>query len=140
MTDLPFFPNVVSNQNYTIKLDHRNKSKDKSQWSVSHQDEVFTIFKNAYTHTWVSNNNAWGIFFNNGGLDYLGVAQDHVTQVFIAKFFKDVNHDNWHGYPADHQSNQQDIPDQAILNDWLVNKILPKAKISKIQGGKRCKL
>ena len=140
MSDLPFFPNVVSNQNYTIKLDHRNKSKDKSQWTVSHKDEVFTVFKDAYTRTWVSNNNAWGVFLNNGKLDYLGVAQDHFTQVFIAKFVNDTAHNNWHGYPADHQSHPQDIPDQAILNDWLVNGILPKAKISKIVGGKRCKL
>ena len=98
------------------------------------------MFKFAYTRTWVSNNNAWGVFFNNGEVDYLGVAQDHITQVFIAKFVKDVNHNDWHGYPADHQSHPQDIPDQSVLNDWLVNKILPKAKIRKIQGSMPCKL
>jgi hypothetical protein len=139
MTVLPFFQNVVSNQDYTIKLDHRNKTKEKSQWTVSHQDEV-AIFKNAYTRKWVVNNNAWGIFFNNDELDYLGVAQDHATQVFIAKFKNDVNRNDWHGYPADHQSHTQDIPYETILKDWLVNNILPKAKISKIVGGKPCKL
>ena len=139
MTVLPFFQDVVSNQNYTIKLDHRNKTKDKSQWIVSHHDEV-AIFKDAYTRTWVSEDNAWGVFFNKGEIDYLGIAQNRVTQVFIAKFVNDVNHNTWHGYPADHVSHNQDIPHQDILNDWLVNKILPKAKISKIQQSKPCKL
>jgi hypothetical protein len=139
MTVLPSFPNVVSNQNYTIKLDHRNKSKEKSQWTVSHQDEV-SIFINAYNRSWVSKDNAWGVFFNNGEIDYLGVAQNRVTKVFISKFVNDVNHNNWHGYPADHESHSQDIPDESILNDWLINNILPKAKISKIAGGRPCKL
>ena len=139
MTVLPFFPNVVSNQNYTIKLDHRNKSKEKSQWTVSHQDEI-TIFVDAYTRIWVNKDNAWGVFFNNGKLDYLGVAQDHFTQVFIAKFINDTAHNNWHGYPADHQSHPQDIPDESILKNWLDNDILPKSKINKIARGKPCKL
>ncbi len=139
MTVLPFFPNVVFNQNYTIKLDHRNKSKEKSQWTVSHQDEV-NIFIDAYNRTWVSKDNAWGIFFNHGEIEYLGVAQDHITQVFIAKFVNDIAHTNWHGYPANYQMHSQDIPDESILNNWLVNNILAKSKISKIARGKPCKL
>ena len=139
MTVLPFFPNVVSNQDYTIKLDHRNKTKEKSQWTVSHQDEV-SIFIDAYTRTWVSEDNAWGVFFSNGNLDYLGVAQDHVTQIFIAKFVNDVIHNNWHGYPANYQIHSQDIPEESILKNWLDNDILPKSKINKIARGKPCKL
>jgi len=139
MTVLPFFPNVVSSQNYTIKLDHRNKSKDKSQWTISHQDEV-DVFVNAYTRKWVCNNNSWGLFYKNGKIDYLGVAQDHVTQVFISKFVNDANHSNWHGYPADHKKHSQDIPDRIILDDWINNNVLPKAKIRKIQGMLPCKL
>ncbi len=139
MTVLPFFPNVVSNQNYTIKLDHRNKSKEKSQWTISHQDEV-KVFINAYTRNWIYKDNAWGVFFDNRNINYLGVAQDHFTQVFIAKFVNDTNQTDWHGYPADYQLHSQDIPDEAILNDWLIHNVLPKSKINKIARGKPCKL
>ena len=139
MTVLPFFPNVVSSQNYTIKLDHRNKSKEKSQWTISHQDEV-NVFVNAYTCNWIYKDNAWGVFFDNENINYLGVAQDHSTQVFIAKFVNDTNQIDWHGYPADYQLHSQDIPDEAILNYWLIHNILPKSKINKIARGKPCKL
>ena len=139
MTFPPLFKKIIGDKNYTINPVHRNGMPEKAQWTISYQDEMNSfIFSNQ--HAWICNDNAWGLHFINNHVAYLGVAQDHITEVFIAKFVNDVDHNNWHGYPADHQANQQDIPDENVLRDWLTNNIIPKQKINKIARGKPCKL
>ncbi len=96
------------------------------------------VFKQALTSGWTTGTHAWGLHVPNGSILYLGVAQDHSTQVFIAKFVDGTAKNDWHGYPADHERNPHDIPDTAILNNWLSSKILSAAKIRKISRGQPC--
>lgn len=97
------------------------------------------MFIEAWSAGWHSNDDAWGLHFVNGAVDYLGVAQDHATPVFIGKFVMDRS-GTWHGYPADHRRNQQDIPSETIQKQWLDGQVLPVPKLRKISKGQRCVL
>ena len=118
---------------------HRTPILGKSQWTILPTDEVDT-FRTAYIKTWLLAHIGWGLYYKNQAIDYLGLAQDHITKVFLAKFVNDQPHNTWHGYPADYQRNPQDIPDLSILKLWLQDGILPQSKISKIVKAKPCKL
>ena len=80
----------------------------------------------------------WGLHLPAGKPDYVGVARDHDTRIFVAKFTADQ--DVWHGYPADHRQNYRDIPTERILDGWMHNGLLTRAKIRKIARGQPCRL
>jgi hypothetical protein len=136
MSAIPRFP-ITQGVDYTPNPLHRNWTSGKSQWTVQVAEEV-AIFTNVHTSSWIEAGVGWGVYYNNGAIDYLGIAQDHITQVFLAKFVSDQN--TWHGYPADHQRNRKDIPPPSITKRWLQNNILPRAKVRKILRGESCKL
>jgi hypothetical protein len=124
---------------YVIHPDHRNGNHNKSQWTISEVNEL-NVFVGTYQQSWFANTVGWGIFVVDGNIRYLGVGQDHLERVFIAKFVTNHSQQPWHGYPADHRNNQADIPDRDILRRWLQGNVLPAPKISKILGGKKCRL
>ena len=70
---------------YLPNPQHRNKTKGKSQWLISLTEEA-KCFHIAYANQWIGDDTGWGLHYPNGIPDYLGVAQDHETKVFIAKF------------------------------------------------------
>ena len=118
---------------------HRNGTPGKSQWRITEIEESDS-FICACDHLWVLDKVGWGFHFKEGKVQYLGVAQDHRTLVFIAKFVNDKPHNTWHGYPADHQKKQQDIPDDEIRALWIAEGVLPAQKIRKIGSAQPCKL
>ena len=122
---------------YSTNPQHRNKTKGKSQWLISLTQEG-ACFNTTYANQWIENDSGWGLHYSDGVLNYLGLAQDHTTQVFMAKFVG--NQGTWHGYPADHQQNQQDIPMERILAIWMKTNVLSPAKIRKIMKGQPCRL
>ena len=124
---------------YSHHPDHRNNSVNKSQWEISKEQEK-ECFIHVIEQTWIINNVGWGFHFHDNIISYLGKAQDHRTLVFIAKFVDGTNSNIWHGYPSDHQQNQADIPLRPILQCWLNNNILNRAKIRKISKGQPCNL
>ena len=83
-------------------------------------------------------NVGWGLHLPAGKPDYLGVAQDHESRIFVAKFVR--NQDVWHGYPADHRRNHQDIPTERVLHGWMRDGLLARAKIRKLTRGQPCRL
>ena len=123
---------------YLHHPDHRNWTHGKSKWSISEWDErdVFTVSSN---RNWGIEKKRWGIYFQENRPAYLGLAQDHITQVFLAKFVTG-NGTEWHGYPADHQKNNQDRPPVELQQTWMDDDVLPKAKIRKIAKGQPCNL
>ena len=122
---------------YSPNPQHRNRTPEKSQWSISLAQEI-AYFNTTYANQWIDNNNGWGLHYSEGRLDYLGLAQDYITRVFIAKFVGDRG--TWHGYPADHQQNQQDIPTERIRTIWINTNVLRPAQIRKITKGQPCRL
>lgn len=124
---------------YEIHPDHRNKTRNKSQWIIKIEEER-SCFNKTIENSWINKNVGWGLHFENDILSYLGFAQDHITKIFIAKFVDGSNSNHWHGYPADHHRNNDDIPSQKILHLWLDAKVLSSPKIRKILRGQPCSL
>jgi hypothetical protein len=125
---------------YTIKPDHRDATYGKSQWKVTEAQEA-EIFSAAYTAQWIVNNNtAWGLYRPQEAVQFLGLDKTHTAQVFIAKFVRDDNARDWHGYPVAHTVSADDVPDTSVLGAWQAEKILPGAKLRKIAKMQPCKL
>lgn len=125
-------------RSYVHKADHRDGTAAKSQWSIDEADERGCLSKSVAS-SWCDTEHAWGVHRVSGQVRHLGIAQNRVTQLFVAKYVNGQNN-LWHGYPADPQRHSQDIPPQYVLNSWLSLDILPAAKIRKIQRGQRCQL
>jgi len=124
--------------NYLSHLPHRNKNPEKSQWTISIDEEV-SIFRASENNQWLFATHGWGLNIRNNYPQNLGFSKDGNYTLFIAKFVG-ADSINWHGYPADHQTKNQDIPDEIILSAWITLSILPRAKIRKIAKGQKCNL
>jgi hypothetical protein len=98
-----------------------------------------STFQRALDSNWQAGRYAWGLHFVEQAVTYVGVVEDHQRQTFLAKFVRDPHQPLWHGYPANHVNNTQDIPDQEVLNLWLKFSILRPEKISKLSKGRPCK-
>lgn len=96
-------------------------------------------FNRSWAEGWLLDECGWGLHIVNGGPDWLGTAQDHESRVFIAKFVGQLDSD-WHGYPADHVRNPQDIPHENVLGSWLDDELMSAAKVRKVMRGQRCSL
>lgn len=132
------FTHKFAEHQYFIHPQHRNGNPNKSQWTITPNNE-FESFKHAANSNWLTSCVGWGVFPITGAPDYLGVATDRITRLVIAKFVP-YQETLWHGYPANHIEKEQDIPDEFILKKWIDEAVLPKAKISKISKGKPCNL
>jgi len=76
-------------------------------------------------------------------MQYLGRSARSVPvfrKLLLGKFIGGEPSNTWHGYPADHVQNSQDIPPASILRQWLESKILRPAQIRKISKGQKCSL
>ena len=118
---------------------HRNWTAGKSQWIISEPAELAS-FEFARSRGWLLDQVGWGLHIPDQTPEWLGVAQDHRTRVFIAKFVGATAPVMWHGYPADHRRNTADIPTERVLNAWLKAAIFSPAKIRKIARGQPCSL
>src|ERR1035438_3288612 len=98
---------------YESKLDHRDGTPVKSQWTVSLQAEQLS-FDHATLKEWTSGVTVrWGLHLSPRP-ENLGVSATALgtptRDLFIAKFVDGNSNDLWHGYPADPYRHQQDIP------------------------------
>src|SRR5688572_21389574 len=94
-----------SSGTYLIHPDHRNATPNKSQWRITAQDEFGTFVHSEGKGWQVGGITGWGLHLSRDGrVTILGVAQDHKTDVFIAKFVRNPTSAQWHGYPV----NQRD--------------------------------
>lgn len=118
---------------------HRNNTPQKSQWRISEQEEI-EAFTQSLNENWVVGDTGWGFHLGESRLAYLGVAQNHRTPVFLAKFVDGTGTSSWHGYPADHVVNSQDRPPVCLQRSWLSSGRLAKAKIRKLAKGQPCNL
>ena len=58
------------------------------------------------------------------------------AELYIARFVHDVAHKVWHGYPADGELGDQDIPSSYYLKQWKAKGYFTSAQLSKIHKGK----
>jgi len=122
---------------YKMNPVRRDGTSGKSQWRVSRQDEI-RCFDGARASNWLVGPVGWGLHLSAGVPDYLGVARDHQSRVFVAKFTGEQN--VWHGYPADHRRNHRDIPTESVLADWMREGLLARATVRKLTRGQPCRL
>ncbi|MBS1963098.1 MAG: hypothetical protein JST04_12860 [Bdellovibrionales bacterium] len=131
--------NIQPGFDYLPHSHHRNGMAGKSQWSIAINEEV-ECFRDAVHGQWFFQGDGWGLHRILGQAAHLGVAKDRRTKLFLAKFVNKTSQTVWHGYPADHQNNQQDIPAVEVQRIWLESQILPPPKIRKIARGQPCSL
>ncbi len=124
---------------YIISSQHRRKGNaEKCFWIVTFDDEV-----NCFIHTirqnWFINSEAWGLILSNNILQVIGRNSNN-DELKLAKFVDGNDNGVWHGYPADYMLRSQDRPATEILQTWVNNGYISKAKMSKIRLGQSCNL
>ena len=125
---MKYVPNVI----------HRNRTPNKSQWTITLEEELNT-FRSCTNNRWYLEHVGWGLHLSGNNPLWLGLTRDHKRCTFIAKFVGDAS-GTWHGFPADHTRNIRDIPFESVLHAWLNKNFLSKAKIRKIVRGQQCSL
>ncbi|MFN6466282.1 MAG: hypothetical protein RMZ41_031320 [Nostoc sp. DedVER02] len=129
---------------YTHKIDHRNNSPEKSQWTISELQERNCFQLSLQSCLNQSPYISWGLYFEDDRVVYLGTSASNEPdfyQLFIAKFIDSSQNSNWHGYPANPSCGKnQDIPPVNILRDWQQQNYLRTTTIRKISKGQRCRL
>lgn len=129
-------------QTYKVNIHHRNGNNSKSQWTIPESAEI-DCFSVAGKEGWLVKDVGWGLHKISGKPDWLGVAEDKATALFIAKFVGNqisTTGIEWHGYPANYRANSHDIPEQEVLRKWLTGSGLSAAKVRKIGKGQPCNL
>lgn len=119
---------------------HRSGAPEKSQWTISEDDER-ECFARAWAQGWVdaSGNVGWGVKADEGGIaQYLGVSADGARYLWWAKFVGKQS--PWHGYPADIVRRQGgDCPAPNVVRAWLHAGHIDKAALSRITRRKPCR-
>ncbi|MDP1622632.1 MAG: hypothetical protein Q8M08_09885 [Bacteroidales bacterium] len=125
--------------NYIISSQHRRVGNpNKCRWTVSFADEV-DCFINSINNNWKDGTKAWGMKMINAALIVVGLNDDN-EELKLAKFIDGTGKNVWHGYPADYANRSQDRPTNTILQMWVVNGYISKAKMTKINRGFSCNL
>jgi len=129
---------------YQCNPEHRNGNREKSQWTISEQEER-GVFSRTYTSGWIVEHVGWGLHIVNGSVNYLGVDRTRSQNLIVARFIDDNNVEIWHGYPADpnrrsQQARIKEIPPEEVQTEWLRGQILPKPKVRKLGRGEPCTL
>ncbi|MEY3220489.1 MAG: hypothetical protein RIT27_1846 [Pseudomonadota bacterium] len=124
---------------YTYHPQHRDKTPTKSQWTITY-DEESRSFCLSLENQWNDDKNGWGVHLINETISYLGISQNGMQNLLIAKYVCDNVHNDWHGYPANHIEYSRDIPPEKFLLDWKSKNYITSAKMRKILKGQPCNL
>lgn len=122
---------------YWVHPHHRDNRPDKSQWTII-PDEEFECFVKA-----IIKDKTFGLYLKDEKPLVLGKRKLKAIQegkkdaeLYIARFVHDVAHKVWHGYPADGELGDQDIPSSYYLKQWKAKGYFTSAQLSKIHKGK----
>lgn len=118
---------------------HRNGNPNKSQWTVSMCDELWA-FVVSRIQGWVGKGQAWALHVVRGNVSVVGVSSDRARDLHLCRFVDPNSNNRWHGFPADYQVRQQDIPPVSVLRQWLGASLISKSAMRKIKQGQPCNL
>lgn len=125
---------LTTKQLYLFNPKHRNSSNpNASTWNITFEeefdlaDEGICSFKYAKT--------AFNVKKEFNRLKVLGFSPRKV-QLILAKFVMSFT-DNWHGYPADYVSNNQDKPKQSTLKQMVESNKISKKEMRCIGKGQK---
>ena len=136
---------------YWVHPHHRDNRPDKSQWTILPNEE-FRCFVTNWQCQWYKRieekgkvlvthlDKSFGLYLKDNSPQALGKRKamregKNDADLFIARFVPDAAHKTWHGYPADGELNDQDIPSSDYLKQWKANGYFTPAKIRKIHKG-----
>jgi len=119
----------------------------KSQWTLSVVEE-FECFKNVDGLSSICSDAAakagWGLHIVSNKASYLGNAAANAPNayrpLFIAKFVRSARGMEWHGYPANSEAHDKDVPPPEALNRWHESGYLTLRAVRKISQRKKCTL
>lgn len=122
---------------YWVHPHHRDNRPDKSQWTII-PDEEFECFVKA-----IITDKTFGLYLKDGKPQVLGKRKLKAIQegkgeavLYIARFVHDAACKVWHGYPADWELGDQDIPSSYYLKQWKAQGYFTPAQLRRIQKGK----
>lgn len=131
---------IIQGRRYVVKIDHRDGTTIKSQWTVPVKDEhrAFGIMLAA---DWTCDTVGWSLHIVDGKAQYLGRSAHDLGRparmLFIAFY---VIQPICHGYPSDPQRSKREAPPDRVRNAWLQGKYLRAVTIRKLGRGQPCKL
>lgn len=123
---------------YTISKKHRGENKSKSNWTIPKPEEV-TLFTDALKKGYEEECFAWNLLLDGEAICEVGRSSEGL-ELKLAKFVDANKKDQWHGYPANYQKNNQDIPPYNVLKLWMNSKLISAATMAKIRKGQPCNL
>lgn len=125
---------------YSVNPQHRDPGNpNKSIWIVKPPVEI-DCFLFTYNKGWVDECSAWGFLPDaNAKLIELGIGTNNEI-LKLARFRKDPNAEEWHGYPCNYAAKIHDVPADTIMKDWVAQNYITKAKMFKIQHCLLCNL
>ena len=117
---------------------HRNGTPDKSQWTISVDDE-FDLFAKTKLDGQIYDDKGYNLWIVNETAEVLGYTE-HGSETRMARFEDGTRSDHWHGYPANYLRAKNDIPPMALLRDWKAKGLIRKSDITRIKQQKPCSL
>ena len=124
--------------NYYFSPKHRGQSTRAariSTWKCSIKEEYDLMNDSINKMFYVQDNNLFHSYNLIKGLPILGENDIH-PKLRIAKFVESVPN-LWHGYPADHISNNQDRPETTILAEMNKIGLITPSLMRKISKGQK---
>lgn len=131
--------NDVHECTYTYHPQHRDRTPTKSQWTIVKNDELQS-FRLLLQNKWIADGYGWSIHLVDDGVNFLGLSSDGTSNLLVAKYSHDNEHNDWHGYPANHIFYARDIPPSEIVLEWVSKNYMTSAKMRKILKGQPCNL
>lgn len=132
-------PVTIGTYQYLSKVDHRDGTPTKSQWTVPISDE-YASFSLGVDSGWISDTAAWSLHLVDGLATYLGRSAQNpgpVAQLCVAYFQLAALS---HGYPSDPARSIREVPPNEVRSDWLAKRYMRPAVIRKLGRGLVCKL
>ena len=123
--------------NYMAVSYHRNGNPQKSQWSISVEEE-FESFKISRQQNWHNEKRGWGLHPKD---PFSTIGRTTANNNVVIAIFQEMSpngqnvDDIWHGYPADIRGKINDIPTVDVLRSWLTNGYINGHEFSKIRRG-----
>ena len=117
---------------------HRNGTSDKSQWTISVDDE-FDLFAQTKHDGQIYDDKGYNLWIVNDMVEVLGYTE-HGSETRMARFEDGTRSNHWHGYPANYLRAKNDIPPMSLLREWKKKGLIEKSDITRLKQQKPCSL
>lgn len=117
---------------------HRNGTADKSQWTISVDDEL-DLFAKTKRDGQIYDDKGYALWIIGNDACVLGITE-HQSETRLARFVDGTRSDHWHGYPANYMRAKNDIPPMSLLRQWKESGLIEKSDITRLKLQKPCSL